>query len=132
MKNFKAIHKVRSYECDSYGHVNNSIYLNYLEYARMEALWELGFTLDKMKQAGYLVVVRRIELDYKHPLFMGDKIEIHTKLSDSRNSSGTFSQQIINLKNNKLAAEAKVTWVFLDLRGKPIPIPDEIKSAFEI
>ncbi len=132
MKVFLAKHKVRSYECDSYGHVNNAVYLNYLEYARMEALMENGFTLDKMKKAGYLAVVRRIEVDYLYPLFMGDEIQIKTYISEFRNSSGTFTQQIIREKNNKLAAEARVTWVFTDLKGKPIPIPHEIKEAFEI
>jgi thioesterase-3 len=74
MKLFSTKHKVRSYECDSYGHVNNAVYLNYLEFGRMEALWQLGFTLDSMKKYGYLVVVRRIEVDYLNPLFIGDEI----------------------------------------------------------
>ena len=45
MKKFTLKFKVRSYECDSYGHVNNAVYLNYLEFARMSALEENGFTL---------------------------------------------------------------------------------------
>ena len=36
--------KVRSYECDSYNHVNNSVYLNYLEYGRMEYLHSINFS----------------------------------------------------------------------------------------
>ena len=36
------------------------------------------------------------------------------------------------VKNKKLSAEAKVTWVFTNLAGRPIPIPKEIREAFEI
>ena len=54
MRKFITTFKVRSYECDSYGHVNNAVYLNYLEFARMSALFEKGFTLEKMKEKGYL------------------------------------------------------------------------------
>ena len=132
MKIFTAKLKVRSYECDSYGHVNNAVYLHYLEYARMSTLEESGLTLDIMKQKGYMVVVRRIEIDYKHPLFMGNDVTIKTYISKSRNTSGTFTQQIFREKDNKMAAEAKVTWVFTNLEGKPIPIPQEIRDAFEI
>ena len=42
MKVFTVKFNVRSYECDSYGHVNNAVYLNYLEFARMSALLEKG------------------------------------------------------------------------------------------
>ena len=132
MATFTIRFKVRSYECDSYGHVNNAVYLNYLEYARMEALAEKGFTLDILKEKGCLAVIRRIEIDYKYPLFMGDEVLIKTFTSDSRISSGTFTQQIYRAKDQRLAAVAKVTWVFTDLQGKPIPIPEEIRQAFEM
>ncbi len=130
MKKFTLKFKVRSYECDSYGHVNNAVYLHYLECARMSALEENGFTLNTMKQKGYCVVVRRIEIDYKYPLFMNDIITIETFISEWRNTSGTFTQQIFNEEDEQLVAEAKVTWVFTNLTGKPIPIPEEIKLAF--
>jgi acyl-CoA thioester hydrolase len=132
MKIFSLTIKVRSYECDSYGHVNNAVYLNYLEYARMSALAVSGFTLDTMKKRGYLVVIRKIEIEYKYPLFMNDEIIIDTFTSETKRSSGTFIQQITNKTRGHLSAEAKVTWVFTDTKGKPIPIPSEIREAFEM
>ena len=132
MREFFTTFKVRSYECDSYGRVNNAVYLNYLEYARMSALFEKGFILDKMKEKGYLVFVKKIEIEYRFPLYQDDEITVKTFTSESRNTSGTFTQQIFQNENNQLAAEAKVTWVFTNLRGKPIPIPKEIKEAFDI
>jgi YbgC/YbaW family acyl-CoA thioester hydrolase len=132
MKVFKVKFGVRSYECDSYGHVNNAVYLNYLEFARMSALLEKGFTLEKMKTSGFLVVIRRIEIDYISPLYTGQEVLIKTFTSEAKNSSGTFTQQIYEVKNEKLAAEAKVTWVFTNLEGHPIPIPKEIREAFEV
>jgi len=130
MEIFTAKLRVRTYECDSYGHVNNAVYLHYLEYARMEALYQKGYTLGIMKEKGFLVVVRRIEIDYKHPLFMNDEVVIQTNVSDARQSSGSFTQKVIRQSNERIAALAKVTWVFTDLTGKPIPIPDEIRTAF--
>ncbi|MFZ0389690.1 MAG: thioesterase family protein [Calditrichia bacterium] len=130
MTQFETRFKVRTYECDSYGHVNNAVYLNYLEYARMMALEEKGFTLDTMKEKGYMVVVRRIEIDYKYPLLMGEEVVIRTFTSQARNSSGTFTQQVLRNKDERMAAEAKVTWVFINLKGKPIPIPEEVVNAF--
>lgn len=132
MRKFTLKFKVRSYECDSYGHVNNAVYLHYLECARMSALEENGLTLNIMKQKGYFVVVRRIEIDYKHPLFMNDMVIIKTFISEWRNTSGTFTQQIFNADHKRLVAEAKVTWVFTNLTGKPIPIPEEIQLAFKL
>ena len=94
MRKFITTFKVRSYECDSYGHVNNAVYLNYLEFARMSALFEKGFTLEKMKEKGYLVFVKKIEIEYRHPLYQDDEISVKTFTSESRNTSGTFTQQI--------------------------------------
>jgi len=132
MRKFITTFKVRSYECDSYGHVNNAVYLNYLEFARMSALFEKGFTLDQMKDKGYLVFVKKIEIEYRNPLYQDDEISVKTFTSESRNTSGTFTQQIFRKDKDQPAAEAKVTWVFTNLKGNPIPIPAEIREAFDI
>ena len=79
---------MRTYECDSYGHANNAVYLNYLEYARMEALNRKGLSLKKMKQMGFLIVVRRIEIDYRlsHIKFhkvRGRRLYCNTPMTDN-------------------------------------------------
>jgi len=129
---FISRHKVRTYECDSYGHVNNAVYLNYLEYARMEALEQKGITLDKLKELGFMVFIRRIEIDYKYPAGMDDVLIIKTYIYNHRKGSGIFAQDIIRETGEKLIASAKVTWVFTNLQGRPIPIPPIIKNAFGI
>ncbi len=129
---FESHHRVRTYECDSYGHVNNATYLNYLEYARMEALEQKGLTLDKLKDSGFMVFIHRIEIDYKYPANMGDDLIIKTYVHDHRKSSGTFAQEIFRQSDEKPIAAAKVTWVFTNLQGRPIPIPSVIQEAFGI
>jgi YbgC/YbaW family acyl-CoA thioester hydrolase len=98
----------------------------------MSALYEKGFTLDTMKTKGYLVFVKKIEIEYRNPLYQDEEITIKTFTSESRNTSGTFTQQIFRKNKDQPAAEAKVTWVFTNLKGKPIPIPTEIREAFDI
>ena len=123
---------VRSYECDTYGHVNNAVYLNYLEFARMQALEDRGFTLPVMQKNGYLVVVKKIEIEYHYPLFPNEEVVVKTFSESAKNSSGVFKQQVLRDKDEKLSAEAIITWVFINLQGRPIPIPPEVREAFGI
>jgi YbgC/YbaW family acyl-CoA thioester hydrolase len=127
---FESMHKVRSYECDSYGHVNNATYLNFLEFARMEVLEKKSLTLDKLKKMGFFVLIRRVEIDYKFPAGMGDILIIKTYVSDHRKTSGTFTQEVIRENDKKPIATANVTWVFTNLQGRPVQMPSVIKEAF--
>lgn len=129
---FESLHKVRSYECDSYGHVNNATYLNFLEYARMEVLEQKSLTLDKLKKMGFLVLIRRVEIDYRYPAKMGDVLLIKTNVSEHKRTSGTFTQEITRESDKKLIVIAKVTWVFTNLDGRPIMMPPVIREAFGI
>ena len=126
---FESFHKVRSFECDSYGHVNNAIYLNYLEFARMEVLEANDLTLDKLKEQGCFIVIRRIEIDYNYPVIAGDLLIIQTGLDSYGATSGTFVQEIIRQKDKKNIASAKVIWVTVNSKGKPIRIPLKIRTA---
>jgi acyl-CoA thioester hydrolase len=122
--------KVRTYECDSHGHVNNAVYLNYLEHGRMEALNQRGFSLGGLRQKGFLIVVRRVEIDYKAPAREGDQLVIRTYLKAHSKMKGVFTQEILRPSGQTSIAKADVTWAFLDLEGKPRPIPDFFQEAF--
>ncbi len=126
MKEFVTTLKVRSYECDIYGHVNNAVYLEYCEVARVAFLEELGYDLQKLKEANLLLPIVRIEIDYKKPLFMNEVFEVSVKWVGRKTSSAVFEQQIRKLPGKELAARALVTWVCTDLRGKPKPIPETL------
>ena len=113
--------KVRTYECDSYGHVNNANYLNYLELARCEFLRDVGFDYAAMVKAGYGIYVARVEIDYKMPAFTDDELLIETRSIKKGAVSGVLAQQVWRGKD--LLAEAKVTWAFVDSKGMPTKIP---------
>lgn len=121
--------KVRSYECDSYGHVNNAVYLNYLEYGRMAVLEKAGFTLARLKEMGVFIVVRRIEIDYKAPAREGETLVIRTRLEEHHKMKGVFYQEILNAAKEALVARALVTWAFTDLDGKLVAIPEFFQDA---
>ena len=115
--------QVRTYECDSYGHVNNANYLNYLEYARYELLKDIGFDYPKAIEAGYGVYVARVEIDYKRPAVADDKLLIKTWPVKKGAVSGVLAQEI--WRDTSLLAEAKVTWAFVDSNGVPAKLPKE-------
>ena len=116
--------RVRSYECDSYGHVNNANYLNYLEYARYELLKDVGFDYEKAVGSGYGVFISRIEIDYKRPAITDNQLTIKTWPLKKGAVSGTLAQEIY--RGEDLLAAAKVTWAFVDAKsGIPVKIPPE-------
>ncbi|MDR2516501.1 MAG: acyl-CoA thioesterase [Spirochaetaceae bacterium] len=117
---------VRTYECDSYGHVNNAVYLHYLEQARYEFLKAIGFDYDAALAAGYGVYIARVEIDYKRPAFNGDRLTIISGPVKKGAVSGVIAQEI--RRGEELVAGAKVTWAFVDRNGAPVRIPKEFDN----
>ena len=64
--------KVRDYEVDSEGIVNNANYLHYLEHTRHEFCEKVGFRFRDMHEQGIDPVVSKIEIEYRKPLGLGD------------------------------------------------------------
>ncbi len=115
--------RVRTYECDSYGHVNNANYLNYLEYARYEYLKAIGFDYPAALQAGYGVYIARVEIDYKRPAFTDEELLIRSYPAKKGAVSGVIAQQI--MRGDEEIAAARVTWAFVDSKGRPVRVPSE-------
>jgi acyl-CoA thioester hydrolase len=113
---------VRSYECDAYGHVNNANYLNYLEYARHEYLKAIGFDYALCMAEGYGLYVTRVEIDFKRPAVLDDRLTIESRAVKRGAASGTMEQRI--RLGDDLVAQALVTWAFVDSKGRPTRIPD--------
>ena len=122
--------KVRDYECDLQGVVNNSVYLNYLEHARHEYLLHLGVDFAGLAAKGINLVVVRSEVDYKKSLRPGDEYWIGISLVRSSRIKFDFLQDIYKKGDTTPTIKAKVTGVALNEKGRPCTIP-ELDNAFE-
>ena len=113
--------RVRTYECDGYNHVNNAVYLHYLETARYEFLKTVDFDYKEFTANNYGVYVARIEIDYKRPAIADDEIVIETEPLKKGAVSGVLEQRIT--RGEELIALAKVTWACVDRSGVPVKLP---------
>ncbi len=113
--------RVRSYECDSYGHVNNAVYLNYLEYARHQYLKDIKLPIEELHAGGYGMWIVELQIRYRRPALMDDELTIITRPLKRMRLSGTLHQRI--LKGSEEVAEAEVKWACVDARGRPVPLP---------
>lgn len=108
--------KVRDYECDLQGIVNNSVYQNYLEHTRHEYLLDNNVSFDLLHRQGVDAVVARIEIAYKTPLKSGDTFisKLYVKKDGVKY---VFHQAIYRKSDNKLCVKAQVDTVVV-IHGK--------------
>jgi YbgC/YbaW family acyl-CoA thioester hydrolase len=125
--------KVRSYDLDSYGHVNNAVYLNYLEEARCDYLEQLGLSFSNFHEWKTFAIVVSAEIVYKSPAKFNDVLDIRGAFSDIKRSSFTINYELINETAAKLCAVAKMCFAFVDANGKviamPIPFREKMKAS---
>ncbi|MBN1586122.1 MAG: acyl-CoA thioesterase [Candidatus Omnitrophica bacterium] len=116
--------KVRDYECDLQGIVNNAVYHHYLEHARHEFLNTVGINFSSLSERGVDLVLTRAEIDYKFPLRSGDCFWVGTNAIQVSKLRFGFLQDIYRLKDDKLILQAKMTGTSLSKDGKPIPLKE--------
>ena len=125
-------HKIKVYyeDTDSGGVVYYANYLKFLERARTEALYSIGFS-NKILKDKYetLIIVKSCNIDYKKPAYLEDELNVRSFVKSITKTS-FFMNQIIT-KGDETIAEAQVHLVFVNDLGKPVKIPDEIYSKFK-
>ena len=100
--------KVRDYECDMEGIVNNSIYLNYLEHARHEFLISIGIDFKSLLNQGIIAVIARADLAYKTSLKSGDSFVVKIRIEQS-GIKYIFYQDIFRMPDEKLCLRGTIT-----------------------
>ncbi len=129
-KKLSAKLRVRSYELDSYGHVNNATYLQYLEFARFEYMKEVGISLMQELASNYQFFVVNANLNFKGPAFLDDELEIIGSVKKIGKTSFTLNQDVYNVLTGTHILNAEITLVFIDNNGKPALVPEKFKNTF--
>jgi acyl-CoA thioester hydrolase len=122
--------KVRDYECDMQGVVNNGIYQNYLEHARHEFLMSKGINFAEMVMNKINLVVVRAELDYRDSLKSGDSFEVRSNIQKISKVRFEFLQDIYRISDSKLMLQARIIGTSLNDRGRPFKL-DALSQLFD-
>ena len=125
-------HNVKVYyeDTDAGGVVYYANYLKYLERARTEALFSIGFSNKKIQdQFNSLIIVKSCNIEYKKSAHLEDELTVRSFVKSITKTS-FFMNQIIT-KGDEIIAEAQVHLVFVNKEGKPVKVPDDIYSKFK-
>ena len=116
-------------DCDPLGHVNNAVYLTYLESARF-GWWRSTFGADGLKEHGFIVA--RVEIDYRKPALPGDRLLVRLRVEEIGRSSFKVGYEILNARTRAPIAEAKSVQVAFDYAmGRSVPIADSLRAKLE-
>ena len=105
--------KVRDYECDLQGIVNNANYQHYMEHSRHEFLESLGINFGKLHEDGIDAMVAKITIEYKTPLRSGDKFVVGINL-ERKGPKIIFFQDIYRLSDGKLCTKGIVETICVE------------------
>ncbi len=121
--------EVRFRDLDAMRHVNNAVYLTYLEHARLRYLRDVIGIANPRSLA---MTVASITCDYLSPVHMGETLEIATRVDWIGRTSLSMSHVITALKDDRQVARASSVLVAYDYRAeRSRPVDDEWRRNLE-
>ena len=128
---FKYNLKIYYEDTDAGGVVYYANYLKFLERARSEAIYELGFSNTGLKNDfGILIIVKSCNIEYNKPVIFEDNLTIESIITEVTQTSFIMKQNI--KKDEELMASAEIRLVSVNLNGKPTKIPDILKQKLSV
>ena len=122
--------KVYYEDTDSGGVVYYANYLKFLERARTEALFSIGYSNNKIQQDfNSLIIVKSCNIEYKKSAHLEDELKIRSFIKSITKTSFLMNQFIT--KNDEAIVESQIHLVFVNDKGKPVKVPDLIFDNFK-
>ena len=115
--------RVRFRDTDAMGHVNNAVFLTYLEVAR-ENYWRDVMQVPDYRSCG--LILARVEIDFCSPAFVGETLEVSLRVCRLGTTSFDFAYLISERSSQRLVAEARSVQVMYDYEaGRKRPLTDQ-------
>ncbi len=120
--------QVRFRDCDPMRHVNNAVYLTYMEQARFH-YWRDVVRLPHSETRSFIIA--RAECDYRSAAVPGDWLDIWTRVSSIGRASFAMDYEIVAAAG-RLVASARTVQVMYDYReNRSLPVPDDLAETLE-
>ncbi len=111
-------------DIDMAQHVNNAVYLSYLEDYGERALTSRAWPRARMQEQGFFIAARRHRIEYRQPALFGDALEVSAWLSDVETDTVVCNYTITRINDGALLVRTWMLWGTADAEtGQPIPIP---------
>lgn len=119
-------------EIDSYGHVNNAVYVRWLDDCARAHSYESGIDLDKAQSVGMGMAVRESRIVYHAAAYLDDRIVIGEWVTfNDKKLRAKREFQVVRASDLKLLVTAEIDYICINLRsGKASRMPEEFIEAY--
>ena len=124
--------QVHTFHIDINDHVNNAVYVQWLEIGRIKLLEAAGLPIEAMQARGYLPIVVETWIQYRKPLAYPDKARIEVWVSELTHVTAWIAFRIYEESTGELVARARQRGVFVGAEtNKPYRLGEEDRGSFD-
>ena len=128
---FEHLREVVPEDLDELEHVNNAVYLTYVEACGRAHSEREGLTLEVFRAHGAVPIIRRHEITYHRPAKLGDTLRVSTRITHIGGPRATRHNEVRLEATGELVAAVITEWVWLEPQsGRPKRVPQAIVQAF--
>lgn len=130
LKKYK--HKAQYYETDQMGVVHHSNYIRWFEESRVDLLEQIGFSYDKMEEAGIVSPVLAVTAEYILVTRFAEEVFIIPRISSFNGLKFTVSYEVRSAESNELKAAGESRHCFLDSSFKPVRLKKDFPDVYKL
>ena len=117
-------------DVDGLGHVNNIVYVRWLQEVAVAHTFAVGLSHAELLRLGGVFVVRKHEIEYLRPAFLGERVLLRTHVASWSGAASERVTKVMRLGDHATLARAQTRWAFVNESGRPTRVPAELKQAF--